>query len=172
MGHDFKRTRVLRRGSKAGFVLYLGWVVAAHAQTPGLSDDGGNGVSWEVRAEPLAGGRGDRSELVFSARIAPGWILYSSDFRSELGPRPARFTVDPSSPVALIGAVQAIKPLHRDDKTFGARYTYFEKQGEFRQRVQVKDHPAVVTGQIEGQACHEADGTCTLIHKQFSIRLE
>jgi hypothetical protein len=30
----------------------------------------------------------------------------------------------------------------------------------------------VTSGRIDGQACHEQDGTCTLIHKQFSLRLE
>lgn len=179
MDHDSRRVPALRRGLKFAFVLPFAWHAAAYAQPPGnadngfgIAEDGASGVNWEVRADSPAGGRLDRSELVFTAHIAEGWILYSSDFKEGLGPRPARFSVQPSSAVTAIGPVRAVNSRARDDRTFGTRYTFFEHQGEFRQRLEVKERPAVITGRIEGQACHEADGTCTLIHKEFSLRLE
>ena len=114
---------------------------------------------------------GDAAEIVFTADIPAGWILYSSDFTAELGPRPAKFSFDANDQVALIGAIEAVKPLRRTDKTFGTEYSYFEKHAQFRQKVKVGAAGTGISGHIAGQTCQEKDGLCSLYRQSFSLSL-
>ena len=59
---------------------------------------------------------GDEAEIVFSAAIPAGLILYSSDFTAELGPRPAKFVVDSNQKIELRGPVTAVQSQRRKDK--------------------------------------------------------
>ena len=138
---------------------------------PAAPDEAG-GVNWQIRITPQSAHEGDEADLVFSAEIARGWILYSSDFTADIGPRPARFRFDPSEAAALLGAVRAISPLRRKDRTWHSEYSYFQGRAEFRQRVRITARPAHISGRIDGQACHEEDGTCTLIHKEFDLSVQ
>jgi hypothetical protein len=157
---------VLRAGAVAAMLLAA---TAAPAQGP-VAD--GNALTWRVDLVPQSARPGDEAELVFSAEIAHGWILYSCDFSADMGPRPARFNFEANEAVSFLGPVQAVNPLKRKDKTWGTQYTYFERQAEFRQKVRVVARPLSINGHIDGQTCHEEDGSCTLFHKQFSVSLD
>ena len=161
----------LRRAIEVALALSLSSAGVAYAEPLGPEGHDG-GVSWQVRLEPQPAQAGQEADMVFSAEIADGWILYSSDFKAELGPRPARFRFDPTDTTTLVGPVRAVRALHRKDRAFRMEYTYFEGRAEFRQHLQIRTRPALISGHIEGQACHEADGTCTLIHQEFHLRVE
>lgn len=126
---------------------------------------------WQFRVEPATAKPGDQAELVFTAEIPSGSILYSSDFKTELGPRPAKFTFDPNEAVALKGPVKAIKAQRRKDKSFGGEYTYFAEHAEFRQKIQVLQPGTTVKGRIDAQSCEEKTGLCLLLKKPFEIHL-
>jgi thiol:disulfide interchange protein DsbD len=128
-------------------------------------------LQWHWRIEPSAVKAGDEAEIVFSAAIPAGLILYSSDFAAELGPRPAKFSFDANDAVELKGPVEAVQSQRRKDKIFGTEYTYFANRAEFRQKVRVLKDGANVTGRIDGQTCQEQDGVCLLFKEPFSVRL-
>jgi hypothetical protein len=128
-------------------------------------------VLWQFRVEPATAKAGDQVELIFSANIPAGSILYSSDFKLELGPRPAKFTFDSNDAVELTGPVEAVHPQRKQDKTFGGEYSYFAKRAEFRQKVRVVQTGATVTGRIDAQSCEEQTGVCFLVKKPFAIQL-
>jgi thiol:disulfide interchange protein DsbD len=140
----------------------LALTFAAHA-----TDD----IVWQFRVEPATAKAGDEAELVFSADIPSGSILYSSDFKTELGPRPAKFTFDPNVAVELQGSVQAIKAKRRKDKSFGGEYSYFAEHAEFRQKIRVLQTGTTVRGRIDAQSCDEKTGLCLLLKKPFEIPL-
>lgn len=129
------------------------------------------GLQWQWRTEPSTVKAGDEAEIVFSAAIPDGLILYSSDFAAELGPRPAKFVFETSDAVELKGPITAVQSQHRKDKVFGTEYTYFEKRAEFRQKVRVLKSGANLVGRIDGQTCQEKDGVCVLFKEPFSVRL-
>jgi hypothetical protein len=132
---------------------------------------GDTDLQWQWRVEPSAVKAGDEAEIVFSADIPEGLILYSSDFDAELGPRPAQFVFESNDSVELQGPVTAIQSQRRKDKAFGTEYTYFAERAEFRQKVRVLKAGSDVTGRINGQVCQEKDGVCLLFKEQFSVRL-
>lgn len=129
-------------------------------------------IAWQFRTEPATATPGEEIELVFSADIPAGSILYSSDFKSELGPRPAKFTFDANEAVKLDGPVQAVRSQRRKDKTFGSEYSYFAQRAEFRQKVQVLKPGTTVTGRIDAQTCEEKTGVCILLKQPFAIQLD
>jgi hypothetical protein len=156
------------RGALAPFFL---WVSIAYTQGPELQT-GSPGVHWQIDLDPPRVPNGWEAEVVFRADIAPGCILYSSDFKSNLGPKATRFSFDPTAAVVLLGALHPIEARRRKDRTFHMEYTYFQGRAEFRQRLRINARPATISGRIEGQVCREADGTCTLIRKEFSLLIE
>lgn len=129
------------------------------------------GLQWQWRVEPKAVKAGDEVEIVFSATIPEGLILYSSDFAAELGPRPAKFVFEANDAVELQGSISAVQSQRRKDKVFGTEYTYFASRAEFRQKVRVMKTGVNVTGRIDGQTCQEKDGVCALFKEPFSVRL-
>ncbi len=104
---------------------------------------------------------------MFKANIASGWILYSSDFHIEIGPRPARFTFDANPSLSLVGPIQAVSPKRKQDKTFGGEYSYFAAHAEFRQKAKLIAPLQSVSGKINGQTCFEESGLCELFREEF-----
>ena len=134
-----------------------------------LADD--PALAWQWRLEPRNVKAGDEAEIVFSAAIPAGFILYASDFKAELGPRPARVVFDTNDAVEVDGPLAAVNSQRRTDKSFGTEYSYFEQRAEFRQKIRVLKTDAVVSGRIDGQTCQEKDGLCTLIKQSFKLTL-
>ena len=139
---------------------------AAAAQQIG---DAGGALQWTTRVEP--GATRDDFTLVLEARIADGYIVYGSDFRAELGPRPSRLRLDKEAPVRAEGALTSVDTKRRTDKNLGTEYSYFEQRAQFRQKLQRTAAGDTLTGRIEGQACFEKDGTCTLFRQVFNLPL-
>ncbi len=128
-------------------------------------------LRWRLTVVPANAKEGDEVELVFAADIAPGWILYASDFDAEMGPRPARFTFEPNAGVELAGPVRAVNSLRRTDRTWNTEYSYFEKRAEFRQKARLRQGAESLAGRIDGQTCYETSGLCALFRKTFSLPL-
>jgi thiol:disulfide interchange protein DsbD len=127
-------------------------------------------LRWQVSVVPAQAKPGDVVEVVFHADIAPGWILYSSDFAVEIGPRPAKFTFDANPSLALLGTIEARGSQRKQDRTFGGEYAYFAGRAEFRQKARLVAPLSNVTGRIDAQTCFEESGLCELVHETFSTQ--
>ena len=147
-------------------------LAAATDSTPQPGASLSDTLRWSVQVTPTHPQPGDTVELVFTADIASGWILYSSDFSAEIGPRPARFSFEPTPGLELVDGVRAVKALRRKDKTWKAEYAYFEQRAEFRQKVKLTAPVKTITGRIDGQTCFEENGLCQLFRKTFTTSLE
>ncbi|MEJ1964130.1 MAG: protein-disulfide reductase DsbD domain-containing protein [Gammaproteobacteria bacterium] len=141
-------------------------VPASHA-----ADEDVQPLRWHVTIVPAQAKPGDEVEVVFTADIAPGWILYSSDFKVELGPLPAKFTFDANPALELAGPIQALKAHRKKDRTLGGEYSYFEAHAEFRQKARLVSPAKSVSGLINGQTCFEKSGLCELFREKFSADL-
>ena len=127
--------------------------------------------SWHIAPSAQSGAR-DEVDLIFIADIAPGWILYSSDFTADLGPRPATFTFSTGDAVALVGPIEAVGSQKAKDRTWGTQYAYFAGRAEFRQKIRLSRDVASVDARVEGQTCHEADGLCELFKESLSVKVQ
>jgi hypothetical protein len=138
---------------------------------PALAQQAGD-LSWNTRVERVAGSA-DQVDLVFSAPISKGWIVYGSDFTpGDFGPRPAR--------LVLQAGGQALSPVASDGAKSGTsrnfageyHYTYFADQATFRQRLTLEPGARQVSGVLNGQSCYEESGLCTLFRESFAVALE
>ena len=125
-------------------------------------------VHWRVSIVPADAKAGDDVEIVFDADITHGWILYSSDFNLEIGPRPAKFTFDANTGLTPVGGIQPVKPQWKADKTLGGKYSYFARHAQFRQKARLDAAPGSASGLITGQTCFEENGLCQLFRENFS----
>lgn len=129
-------------------------------------------LPWKWRVDPVAGTR-DEVELVATAPIRSGWIVYGSDFQAgDFGPRPARLKVEAGG--ESVRAVQSVGTQVGSDRNFAGEYhyTYFSDEAVFRQRVRVAAGAKEVTGVLNGQSCYESSGLCTLFKAPFAVALE
>jgi thiol:disulfide interchange protein DsbD len=127
-------------------------------------------VKWHVSLAPADAKVGDEVEIVFDADIASGWILYSSDFKLELGPLPAKFTFDANTGVTPMGEIQPVKPQWKTDKTLEGKYSYFARHAQFRQKARLVAARGSASGRITGQTCFEESGLCQLFRETFSTK--
>ena len=125
-------------------------------------------VKWHVSVVPAGAKPGDDVEIVFDADISHGWILYSSDFKLEIGPLPAKFLFDTPTGLTLVGDIQPVKPQWKADKTLGGKYSYFAQHAQFRQKARLTAAPSSASGRITGQTCFEENGLCQLFRETFS----
>lgn len=129
-------------------------------------------VSWTNTAAPVSAPGGERAyRLQFSGRIAPGYIVYGSDFQSALGPNPTRLRLDNKEGVTPRESLQSSGSRKGKDKAFDSDYTYFEGEARLSQLVTVAPGVTRITGTLRGQTCYEADGTCQLFSAPIDIAL-
>jgi len=79
----------------------------------GAQEDASQAVTWSWRLATPDARPGEEAELILEARIAPHWVVYSSDFEAALGPRPARLSEGFSHPV--ISRVVTLLPRARPE---------------------------------------------------------
>ncbi len=156
------RSHLLAAGLLAAVAL------SSHAQQPPAE-----AVTWKNSAASVKSADGVKLyRLQFEGRIAPGYIVYGSDFEAGLGPNPTRLRLEAQAGVTPRGQLQSAGVKPGKDKAFNSAYTYFEGAARFSQLVAVTAGVKSVTGTIRGQACHETDGTCTLFSARFDIALQ
>jgi len=139
-------------------VLLLTSVSAVAADTP------------KVVLDPRLEGRADGTrELVIDARIAPGWILYATDFEPpRIGPRAARVTL--ADGTRAEGDLRSVDAREGHGRSFAGdyRYTYFSQRGQLRLPIAAGSAP--VSGTLRAQVCFEESGLCELVQQEIAAR--
>jgi hypothetical protein len=142
-------------------IIFFGLALAASFATRSRADET-SALRWHFQLRPSAPAVGETAELVITAEIDQHWLIYSSDFKAEIGPQPTAFDFSISSGIELLGPARSIEPKRRKDKTWEIDLGYFERRAEFRQQVKIVRGNFVLRGTIAGQLCNEQEGTCTL----------
>ncbi|MBQ9675547.1 MAG: thioredoxin family protein [Bacteroidaceae bacterium] len=97
----------------------------------------------------------DVVEIVFTAKIDPGWHIYSTDL-GDGGPISASFNIDKITGAHVdgkllpVGNEQAVY-----DKLFGMDVRYFEKEAKFVQRIRLEGGTYRIEGYLEYAACND-----------------
>ena len=97
----------------------------------------------------------DVAEIVFTAKIDPGWHIYSTDL-GDGGPISASFNIDKITGAHIdgkllpVGNEQAVY-----DKLFGMDVRYFEKEAKFVQRIRLEGGTYRIEGYLEYAACND-----------------
>lgn len=99
----------------------------------------------------------NEAEIIFTVTIEPGWHVYSTDL--EDGPISATFNIENSSGVELIGRLAPRgNEVEKFDDIFQMKVRYFEKTGQFVQKIKLSGGNYSIEGYLEYGACN--DETC------------
>jgi thiol:disulfide interchange protein len=112
-----------------------------------------NKVTWTVSQKKTAK---DKFEITFTARIAPGWHLYSQ-IETPDGPLPTVFEFEKSKDYKLVGKTSEPKSHETKEPMFDNQVVRsFDNEAVFRQVIQaLTDKPFTVKGSVDGMACNE-----------------
>lgn len=135
--------KVMRKTILSLFLVVMAGLTEAQVLEP---------VSWSFKSEKT----GDNIyDIVMTATIDDGWHLYAMDIK-EGGPIPTSFTFEPSAGYDLTGKpFTTTKPEVKFDGSFGMNIGMHSGSAGFRQKVTVKNYPAVVKGLVTFMSCND-----------------
>ena len=103
----------------------------------------------------LQTGNGSEGEIVFEAQIDPGWHVYSTDIGDE-GPTAATFHSVKMDGAEVVGKLQPVgKVTEMFDEMFGMKLRFFEKKGQFVQKVKFTKPNYDIDCYLEYGACND-----------------
>lgn len=127
-------------------------------------------ISWEVELSNAKPEVGEEIEISFKAKIDEDWYLYSTDFDPDLGPMVTEFQFEENDSFELIGGIEAINPSKKyDSSVWMGEYTYFKKEGLFKQKVKILDENFYIEGNYTYQVCTDVDGKCIPFDDEFVL---
>ena len=100
-------------------------------------------------------GKGAEGEVVFTAKIDPGWHVYSTDLGSD-GPISATFNVVKMDGVELVGKLKPVgRAIKKFDPMFDKELSYFEGSAQFVQKVRFTKPEYTLDCYLEYGACSD-----------------
>lgn len=100
-------------------------------------------------------GKGAEAELVFSAKIDPGWHVYSTNLGSD-GPIQASLHVNKHEGIELVGSLTPRgKEIKQFDELFGMELRYFEGSVKFVQKIRFTAEKYSIDCSLEYGACND-----------------
>ncbi len=110
-------------------------------------------VKWKSHVEKTSDTEG---VIVFSAEIAAGWHVYSTDVDPSIGPSPLLFHWDKLSGVKLEGKPTAtVKPHKQYDDMFEAELSWWVKSVTLKQKFKTTADKYQIAGSLEYSACND-----------------
>lgn len=112
-----------------------------------------NPVSWSTSYKQISDTEFD---LVFTAKMDDGWVIYSQYLSGDDGPIPTSFNYEKGDHFTLVGKnKEAGDRKEVFDKLFNMTVVKFAHQATFTQRVKVNDFSKPITGYIEFMTCND-----------------
>ena len=125
-------------------------------------------VKWQTSVNKISD---TELELISTAKIEPGWHLYSQNV-PDGGPIPTTFTYqNPEKAFNLVGTTTEDEGHTVNDPVFQMKIKYFEEIAVFKQTIKLNGDPGAVKGQVEFMVCD--DSRClppTVIDLFFAIK--
>ena len=110
-------------------------------------------VTWSFSVKNISE---SERELIFTAKIEPGWHIYSQHLESDEGPVPSSFNFTKSGKYKLEGKVQENKPLKKYDAVFEMNVSFFKNKAVFKQKITaLTEESFSVKGFLEYHTCNE-----------------
>ena len=110
-------------------------------------------VKWSTAYEQVTD---DEFNLIFTATIDDGWVIYSQYLESEDGPIPTGFYFDEGDHYELIGKnEESGNRKEAYDKVFDMQLIKFYKKAIFTQKVKIKDLSKPIAGYLEFMTCDD-----------------
>lgn len=110
-------------------------------------------VSWDMTYKQV---NDSEFDLIFTASIDDGWVIYSQYLESDEGPIPTAFYFDEGGHYKLVGKTEESgNRKEAYDKVFDMNLVKFTKKAIFTQRVKVSDLSKPIAGYLEFMTCDD-----------------
>ncbi|EPR66096.1 protein-disulfide reductase DsbD family protein [Cyclobacterium qasimii] len=126
---------------------------------------------WDIQLDQKDPAVGDTVTLILKANIPLNWYIYSNEFDPDLGPLLTEINLEEAKGISLMGGLEAINSKKKFDDTWEGDITYFEKEGEFRQKLLITEENAEIKGTVDYQMCSDVTNLCINYQEDFSITL-
>ena len=127
-------------------------------------------TTWSFDASQKEVKVGDEIELIFKVEVIDNWYIYSSDLDEDVGPLPTEVSFEEHSSFEAIGPLVPVEPKKKYDDIWEAEVTYFDKRGEFRQKIKVLSPDLKIQGILDFQTCTDVNGQCIPGDQEFDIK--
>lgn len=116
--------------------------------------------------------KGDEATLTFTITIPDNWLIYSNIQNYELGPFPTSFLFEPNTGYKLLGPVIPIGSRQKYDPIFQVQVNYFDKAGQFQQKIKLRSDNTVVKGYYDYQLCSTTENKCLMVTENFEFNIQ
>jgi thiol:disulfide interchange protein DsbD len=113
-----------------------------------------NPVTWSFSSKKT----GDKSyEVHMTARIQPGWHLYSQEQPDDAIAMPTTFTINPNPLISKDGKIKEVGKMEKmKDAALGVSANQYSTTVDFVQKIKVKGNVKTnFTGKVEFQTCDD-----------------
>ena len=127
----------------------------------------GDPVVWRFEAAPV---KGQRTSILITAHLAPGWHLYSQ-YVKEGGPIPTKFTFDPGKDYILSEGIREKGNYSKKfyDDIYEMEITWYTGIVSFEQGITLNKPGATVKGRVEYMTCNSH--VCIPAEREFSVKV-
>ncbi|WP_339925544.1 cytochrome c biogenesis protein CcdA [uncultured Cyclobacterium sp.] len=126
---------------------------------------------WDIQLDHKDPAVGDTVTLILKASIPLNWYIYSNEFDPDLGPLLTEINLEEATGISLEGGLEAVNSKKKFDEVWEGDITYFEKEGEFQQKLVITEENAIIKGTIDYQMCSDVTNLCINYQEDFSITL-
>lgn len=128
-----------------------------------------NTTTWAFDASEKEVAVGDEIDLIFNVEVANDWYIYATGMEGDIEELSTRALFEENDSFELIGVLESTGFKEKYEDIWEANVNYFEKTGEFRQKVRVLKNDLKITGTLEFQTCTDVDKLCIRGEKDFDI---
>ncbi|MFC3416641.1 hypothetical protein ACFOLI_13495 [Algoriphagus hitonicola] len=100
---------------------------------------------WKVSLSPEKPRIGEKTTLIFEAKIPASWYVYGTDFDPDLGPLITTLILEESDSFSLEGTLKEVDAKKKYDEVWKGDITYFTEEGVFEQEILIKNS-GTITG--------------------------
>ncbi|SFG48204.1 thiol:disulfide interchange protein DsbD [Algoriphagus hitonicola] len=123
---------------------------------------------WKVSLSPEKPRIGEKTTLIFEAKIPASWYVYGTDFDPDLGPLITTLILEESDSFSLEGTLKEVDAKKKYDEVWKGDITYFTEEGVFEQEILIKNS-GTITGVLEYQMCTDLTGQCINYEEDISF---
>lgn len=150
------------------FLLFTSFVTFGQSVPGGLLKP----TTWSVSVKPSTAKVGDEVDIIFSAKIDPGWKIYAAESDPDAGPMVLEFKFSGLKDLQLTGKPKPVKPAKKFyEEIWEADVLVYYTEATYIQKARVTGASPAGKVSLNYQTCQD-DGVCIPINDDFDILIK
>ncbi len=150
------------------FLLFTSFVSLGQSVPGGLLKP----TTWSVSVKPSTAKVGDEVDIIFSAKIDPGWKIYAAESDPDAGPMVLEFKFSGLKDLQLNGKPKPVKPAKRFyEEIWEADVLVYYTEATYIQKARVTGADPAAKVSLNYQTCQD-DGVCIPGNDDFDVLIK